>query len=134
MKSILDVVFTAFIIILLFVVFSAVAFADMSTYLEVKATAYCPCKVCCGANADGITATGRDAFLAGVATDPEIIPLGSRVDIPFYNRGANKNGSWILADDTGLAIKGKRVDVRFKTHKEAVEWGVKNIIIRIWEK
>lgn len=102
--------------------------------VKVRATAYCPCSKCCGKHADGKTATGRDAYKAGIAVDSSVIPLGSRVDIPGHNRGSNGNGSWILADDTGGAIKGRRIDVRFKTHKEALEWGVKNITIRVWSK
>ena len=96
-------------------------------YLTVIATAYCPCKKCCGKWADGKTKTGRDAKLAGVAIDPKIIPLGSHVDIPNYLRGPNKNGSWILCDDTGKTIKGNKIDLRFKTHQEALNWGIKKI-------
>ena len=99
-----------------------------------RATAYCPCKKCCGKHANGITATGRDASKAGIAVDRSIIPLGARVDVPGYARGANENGSWILADDTGGAIKGRRIDVRFEKHSDALEWGVKNITIRVWTK
>ena len=124
------------IAVALFVVFSfcSLIFAGITqTYyrIRVRATAYCPCDICCGGYADGITATGRDALTAGVAVDPTVIPLGSRIDIPHYNRGNNKNGSWILADDVGGAIKGRRIDVRFKTHEEALNWGVRNIIIRV---
>ena len=100
----------------------------------VTVTAYCPCKKCCGRFADGRTHTGRDAYKAGVAVDPTVIPLGSRLDIPGYDRGPNGNGSWILADDTGSRVVGKRIDVRFKTHEEAIKWGVKRLKIRIWKK
>lgn len=103
-------------------------------YKEVVASAYCPCDTCCGKHSDGMTATGNDAMLPGVAVDPDIIPLGSRMDIPGYNRGVNGNGSWILCDDTGSAIKGNKIDVRFKTHEEALEWGVKKIRVRIHPK
>jgi len=106
----------------------------VSRWLKVIATAYCPCPKCCGKFADGKTATGRDAKLPGVAVDPKIIKHGSRVDIPNYNRGSNGNGSWILADDVGGAIKGNKIDVRFKTHGEARKWGKKTIKIRIWTK
>lgn len=102
-----------------------------SKYITVVATAYCPCAICCGKNSPGITKTGRNAYLSGVAVDPSIIPLGSHMDIPGYNRGPNKNGSWILCDDIGGAIKGKRIDVRFKKHEDAVKWGRKTIRVRI---
>lgn len=105
-----------------------------SYWMEVESTAYCPCSKCCGRHADGKTATGKDANKAGCAVDPKIIPLGSRIDIPGYERGSNSNGSWIEADDTGSAIKGKRIDVRFSSHKEALEWGRKTITIRVWKE
>jgi len=96
-------------------------------YMTVRATAYCPCSKCCGEDADGYTATMRDAKLKGVAIDKRLIPLGSRLDIPGY-------GNWVLADDVGGAIKGNRIDVRFKTHQEALNWGVKTLRIRVWRK
>ena len=99
----------------------------------VTATAYCPCSKCCGKHANGITSTGRDANKAGVAVDPELIPKNSHLDIPGYKRGPNKNGSWIICDDVGGAIKGPRIDVRFKTHQEALKWGVKRLLIRVHE-
>ena len=105
-----------------------------SRRLKVVATAYCPCELCCGKWSDGRTATNRDATKAGVAVDPKIIALGSHIDIPNYNRGPNKNGSWILADDVGGSIKGKKIDVRFKTHREAKKWGKKTVTIRVWTR
>jgi len=98
----------------------------------VVATAYCPCEECCGEHADGRTATGRDAYKAGVAVDPKHFPLGTRFDIPGYERGPNGNGSWVLADDTGEDINGMKIDVRFRTHREAKKWGKKRIKIRVW--
>lgn len=97
------------------------------TYGVYEVTAYCSCEICCGSHSDGITATGRDASLMGVAVDPKLIPFGSRLDIPDY-------GTWVLADDVGGAIKGKHIDIRFKTHQEALNWGVKKLKIRIWKK
>ena len=105
-----------------------------SKYLEVRAHGYCPCRVCCGKNADGKTATGRSAWRAGIAVDPKVIPLGSYTDIPGYDRGPNDNGSWIKADDTGRLIKGRVIDVRFRTHAEALDWGTRKIRIRVWRK
>ena len=107
-------------------------------WMDVTAYAYCPCFKCCGKNpghpAYAITFKGTDAWKAGIAVDQSVIPHGRRVDIPGYERGVNKNGSWILADDTGGSkIRGKVIDVRFVTHKEALQWGVKHIRIRVWE-
>ncbi len=93
--------------------------------LRVIATAYCPCERCCAGTADGRTAIGRDASRKGVAVDPAVIPLRSRIDVPGY-------GTWILADDTGGAIIGRRIDLRMATHDQAIAYGRKEITIRVW--
>jgi len=97
------------------------------SYTTVIATAYCPCEICCGVYSDGKTATGRSAWTKGVAIDPKIIKLGSRLDIPGY-------GVWVKADDVGGSVKGNRIDVRFLDHEEAIRWGVKKLKIRVWTK
>ena len=89
--------------------------------IEVLATAYCPCKKCCGKFADGKTAIGHNAFTKGVAVDRRIIPLRSRVKIPGYGM--------VTADDVGGAIKNNHIDVRFTSHQAALEWGRKNLTI-----
>lgn len=94
--------------------------------VEVVATAYCPCRRCCGEFSDGITATGTDAYTRGVAVDPNFIPLGSIIEIPGYGK--------VIADDVGGAIKGRKIDVRFQTHQEALEWGRQKIRIRFFRK
>ena len=76
-----------------------------------------------------------------MAVDPRFISLGAHLDIPNYDRGPNKNGSWILADDTGKAIKRNKktqrdkIDVRFPTgqHPVAKEWGNQMLMINVWE-
>ena len=100
-------------------------------YRVVTVTAYCSdpdCKVCVSPKyRDGKTATMTDASKPGVAVDRSVIPLGSKLDIPGY-------GNWQSADDTGSAIKGDKIDVRFADHQKAKEWGVKRLKIRIWTK
>lgn len=110
---------------------------------RVEVSAYCPCFKCCEKNPGdpgyGKTATGSNAWNPGVAVDPKVFPYGVRIDIPHYNRGVNGNGSWILADDTGGAMRqatknGKiQIDIRYETHQEALNYGrKKNVLIRIW--
>lgn len=83
---------------------------------EFKLTAYCTCPKCCGDWADGITYTGTEATPGRtIAVDPDVIPLGSTVDV---------NGYTYVAEDIGGAIKGKRIDVLFPSHQEALEFGV----------
>lgn len=78
-------------------------------------TAYCPCKTCCG-KTDGITASGLRA-LAGhtVAVDPSLIPLGTALFI----EGVGER----VAEDTGGAIRGRRLDVFFPSHAQAKRFG-----------
>ena len=117
------------LLILLMLCGSATAAEWKQEYRVVTATAYCQCAICVNVAAyrDGKTATMTDASKPGAAVDKLNIPLGSRLDIPGY-------GVWILADDTGSAIKGDKIDVRFADHQVAKEWGVKRLKIRVWMK
>ena len=82
---------------------------------EYEITAYCPCSACCGIWADGITSTGVTAKANHtIAVDPSVIPYGSVLLI---------NGIEYTAEDCGGAIKGKRLDIYFDTHEEALEFG-----------
>ncbi|MBE3040551.1 MAG: 3D domain-containing protein [Chloroflexi bacterium] len=85
-----------------------------------RVTAYCPCKLCCGPKARGITASGTRADHPLVAAPPEI-PFGTVLDIPGYGR--------VKAEDRGGAIKGLRLDVLFPTHKDALQWGVQYLAV-----
>jgi hypothetical protein len=44
-----------------------------------------------------------------IAVDPRLIPLGSHVYIPAYRKDGY--GGWFVAQDTGGAIRGHRIDV-----------------------
>lgn len=90
-----------------------------------EATAYCPCTKCCGANAKGITASGTKVQAnRTIAVDPKIIPLGSKVHIEGF-------GDYI-AEDTGGAIKGYKIDIYFQTHQDALNFGRKKGIKVYW--
>lgn len=89
-----------------------------------KITAYCPCEKCCGAWADGITATGTTATQGRtIAVDPSVIPYGSVV----YFEGPDGLVSGYVAEDCGGAIKGNRIDLYFDSHQDALEWGVREL-------
>jgi 3D (Asp-Asp-Asp) domain-containing protein len=47
-------------------------------------------------------------YYDSVATDPHVIPKGSRIYIPAYKK---VNGGWFTAVDTGSGIIGKHIDV-----------------------
>lgn len=89
---------------------------ENATHLEVKATAY---------SGDTITSTGT-VPKAGytIAVDPSVIPYGSRVYIPEFDKV-------FVAEDCGSAIKGNRIDIFMENESKCNEWGVKNITIHI---
>lgn len=87
---------------------------------EFRLTAYCACRKCCGKDPSdpgyGVTASGA-IVEAGrtIAVDSSIIPLGTEVII---------DGHTYIAEDTGSAIKGNRIDIYFDSHQEALNFGV----------
>lgn len=92
-------------------------------------TAYCPCERCCGAYADGITASGH-VIQAGdkfVAADRKY-PFGTLLIVPGYN-----NSKPVPVLDRGGAIIGNHIDVFFQSHQEALKWGRKKLTIQILE-
>lgn len=91
--------------------------------MTVTATAYCPCVKCCGKWSDGITASGVKAKAnRTVAVDRKVIPLGTHI---IYN------GKEYVAEDTGGAIKGNKIDIYFDSHGEALEFGRQTIEIEV---
>lgn len=64
-----------------------------------------------------------------IAVDPNIIPLGSKVEIIFGNGFDYLNGIY-TAEDTGNAIKGNKIDVYLDNYKECIRFGVRNILIK----
>ena len=88
---------------------------------EFTVTAYCQCEKCCGIWAskrtDGIVygASGEELTPGySIAVDPKVIPYGTIVTI---------NGTEYIAQDTGGAIRGNKIDLYMASHEEALEWG-----------
>lgn len=87
--------------------------------MRVKATGYSPRQP----DLDFTTATGAYARHGIIAVDPAVIPLGTRVYVPGYG--------FAVAEDTGGAIDGKRIDLCFDTVAEAFAWGRRVVTIII---
>ncbi len=89
-------------------------------------TAYCTCRICCGVYSGGNrTASGTvPTTNRTIAVDTSVIPFGTRVVI---------NGQIYVAEDRGGAIKGKRIDMFFYTHKEALRWGRRTMEVYLAE-
>lgn len=58
-----------------------------------------------------------------VAVDPSVIPLGSKLYVDGYG--------YCKAQDTGSAIKGKKIDLFFDSEKECLEWGVRTVRVYV---
>ena len=88
-------------------------------------TGYCSCRRCCGKWADGKTATGKKVKWGYVAADWRVLPKHSRIRIDGFKKE-------FKVEDRGGAIKGKRIDIWFPSHKKALRFGVARR--RVWLK
>jgi len=70
------------------------------------------------------TRTGTKAEYGVIAVDPRVIPLGTLMYVEGYGFG--------IAEDTGGAIKGNRIDVCIESHKKAMAWGRKTVKVHIF--
>ena len=86
--------------------------------LSVKATAY--------THTGSRTASGVWPSVGTIAVDKSVIPMGTRIFVPGYGIG--------IAQDTGGAIKGNKIDVFLNTEGECIKWGAKNVQIYILGK
>ena len=110
-----------------------------------EVTAYCACQKCCGWKRSiwscclfpvyssgslkgkrkkvGITSDGTKAKKGVIAADISKYPYGTEMYIPGYG--------WGVVHDKGSDIKGNHIDVFFKSHKKALEWGRKKLYVTI---
>lgn len=111
--------------------------------VRMEVTAYCACGSCCGWHRDwlgraivsagpqkgqrkrvGITASGARARPGTVAADTRHYPFGTIVYVPGYGYGR--------VEDRGGAIRGQRLDVFYRRHTSALEWGRQTIEVKVW--
>lgn len=79
-------------------------------------TGYCGCEVCTGIySEDHMTFSGTEPFPNHtVAADPDIVPLNTMLLI---------DGEVYTVEDTGKSIIGRRLDIYFESHEEAITYG-----------
>lgn len=105
--------------------------AKQSPWQTFEASAYtadCP-EGCSGVTATGIDVTGT-IFHAGkriIAVDPSVIALGSTVEI----KQADGTTFEAVAQDTGSAIKGAKIDVLVAREADAVQFGRQSVQVRV---
>jgi len=85
--------------------------------VDFHATAYC---------LKGRTASGVNARPGMIAADPNVLPLGTVVHL----RAGRYTGVYTVAD-TGGRIRGRRVDVYVESQREAVEFGRRQIKLKV---
>ncbi|MBQ3409647.1 MAG: G5 domain-containing protein [Clostridia bacterium] len=78
----------------------------------------------CGGNT--ATASGaRARVYYTIATDPRYYPMGTIIYIPYF--ADYPNGGWFIAQDTGGAIKGNKIDVFMSNISECNRFGRRNL-------
>lgn len=87
-----------------------------------KCTAYCDCSECSSGygrhTQSGTTAeAGRT-----IAVDPDVIDIGSRVEI---------DGQMYVAEDVGSDVVGDHIDIFFDSHDEVEEWGTRYLRTKV---
>jgi 3D (Asp-Asp-Asp) domain-containing protein len=100
-------------------------------WVKVKTTGYCPCAICCGLSSDGRTAINRsvETYPFGIAVEPKLLPYRTYVDVPGYGMA--------MVDDTGGAMRQSATkgvvhfDLRFVTHGQARQWGVRRMYVAL---
>jgi 3D (Asp-Asp-Asp) domain-containing protein len=112
-------------------------------YVTLETTGYCKCQECCGWKRNlllrpvyaygpqkgekkkiGVTASGKKATPGRtIAADTSIYPFGTKINIPGYG--------WGVVEDRGGAIKGGKIDLFFRTHKQALKWGRKTLRVEV---
>ncbi|PRR73849.1 3D domain-containing protein [Neomoorella humiferrea] len=95
--------------------YPAVTAARAGDTLKVIATAY--------THTGNRTATGIWPYRGIVAVDPRVIPLGTKLYVEGYG--------YAVAQDTGGLIKGNRIDVFLDSEAEAIQWGRRQVTVRI---
>ena len=93
---------------------------------NIVVTAYCSCQICCGPNASNITASGNKPRQGITVAAPRSIPFGTKLYIPSIG--------WRTVEDRLAKKYDNRVDVYYKSHKEAKRFGKKQLTITIKNK
>lgn len=99
-------------------------------WIDVVATAYCPCEKCCGKWAlnrpDGIVYTASGAIAqegVTIAADWELYPPGT----VLYIEGIGER----TVQDRGGVINGQKIDIYFESHEDALQFGRQDVRIQI---
>lgn len=76
---------------------------------------------------DTMTASGQRPRWGTIAVDPKVIPLGSKVYVPYFDKV-------FIANDTGGIIRGTMIDIFMKSATNMNNFGRRNIEIYVLNK
>lgn len=93
---------------------------------------YASCGKYPGEKGYGITASGTKARPGTVSVDPRVIPLGTKLYIESLD--GTPDYGFAIAEDTGGAIKGNRIDLFFSSAKACRQFGRRKVKVYILEK
>ena len=112
-------------------VFDSLKVADVNSHVSrplgvgsrsaFEATAYCRGEV---------TAAGIAVRAGMAASDPNVLPLGSTVQIDFDRPTSRYKGIYTVLD-TGPEIQGREVDLYMWNCDEAVEFGRQKVVVTV---
>ena len=91
-------------------------------WIWANASAYCACASCCG-KTNGITASGTKATAGRTIAAPKNYPFGTKIEIAGM-------GTYVV-EDRGGAITGNKIDIYFDSHQEALQFGRRQLQIKI---
>lgn len=77
------------------------------------------------------TASGNRNREGGVAVDPRIIPLGTKLYVKGLN--GNPDYGYAIAWDTGGSIKGNKIDLFMEKESDCIQFGIQDVEIYILE-
>jgi 3D (Asp-Asp-Asp) domain-containing protein len=75
----------------------------------------------------GITASGEWTHRHVVAADPDILPIGSRIQV---KRAGRYSGEYVVAD-TGAKIQGRKLDIYMPSTAECRKFGARKVHVRV---
>ena len=91
-------------------------------WIQFTATGYCACQKCCG-KTNGITASGVRASANHTIAASSAYSFGTKIEIEGLGV--------FTVEDRGGAIQGNKIDVFFNSHQEALNFGRKQLRIRV---
>ncbi|QZY55352.1 G5 domain-containing protein [Crassaminicella profunda] len=104
-------------------------------FIKMTATAYDATFESCGKYPShpeyGITRSGTKVRPGVVAVDPRVIPLGSKLYVKALD--GSKDYGIASAEDTGGAIKGKRIDLYYESPKDVARYGKRKVMVYVLE-